>query len=83
MLLKLFFSAFFISFSLFVALLSQASYSPQRKSQIQTLTKLTKLPGIALSTGYLENRIIYYKDHSNKLYPKMRNYSKMDYVYAQ
>ena len=83
MLLKLFFSALVISSSLFVILLSQSSYSTQRESQIKVLTKLTKLPGIALSTGYLESRVIYYKDYSNQLYPQMKNSSKMDYVYAK
>jgi hypothetical protein len=50
---------------------------------IKNLTSITKLPGIAISTPYLEKRIIYYKDYSNKLYPNMKNYSKMDFVYAK
>jgi len=55
----------------------------QTKVYIQNITKLTKLPGIALSTSYLQNRIIYYDDYSNKLYPQMKNYSQTDFVYAK
>ena len=80
---KLFFATLGVSCSLFIVLLSHANYSQQRELQIKTLTKLTGLPGIALSTGHLENRLIYYKDYSNRLYPQMKNHSKMDYVYAK
>lgn len=83
MLVKLFISALMISVTLFFTLLYHSDYSAQRESQIQTLTRLTKLPGLALSTGYLESRIIYYSDDSNQLYPEMKNYSKMDYIYAK
>lgn len=67
----------------FILMLSTSTYSHKRELKIQELTNLTKLPGIALSTNYLEHRVIYYEDYANKLYPKMSNYKKMDYVYAQ
>lgn len=67
------------SFSL---LILTTSYSKERAIEIKNLTKLTKLPGIALSTSYLQNRVIYYEDYSNKLYPQMQKYHKMDYVYV-
>ncbi len=83
MLVKKFFTLLTVAFAIFFILVYTSQYSPSRELEIQTLTKLTKLPGIALSTGYLENRVIYYKDYSNQLYPQMKNSSKMDYVYAK
>jgi len=66
-----------------VFILSLSSYSKERQNSIENLTKITHLPGITLSTSYLENRVIYYEDNSNTLYPKMKNYSQMDFVYAK
>ncbi len=55
----------------------------QDNQDIKTLTKLTRLPGLAISTSYLEKRVLYYDDYSNKLYPSMKNYSQMDFVYVK
>jgi len=55
----------------------------EASTPIKDLTSLTKLPGISISTSYLEKRVIYYDDYSNKLYPNMKNYSQMDFVYAK
>lgn len=63
-------------------LVSSGSGDETRK-YIQNLTSLTKLPGLALSTPYLEKRILYYGDDSNKLYVGMKNKSQMDFVYAK
>ena len=83
MLAQKFFFLLGLLIATFVTLIRTSEYSQSRELQIQNLTQLTKLPGIALSTPYLENRVIYYKDYSHRQYPKMKNYSKMDYVYAK
>jgi hypothetical protein len=54
-----------------------------KNNSVRELTYLTKLPGIALSTTYLQKRVIYYDDYSNKLYPQMKNYSKVNFVYVK
>jgi hypothetical protein len=69
--------------SLFIFLLLSTDYSRDREKQITNVSMLSKLPGIALSTSYLEKRVIYYDDYSNSLYPKMKNYSQVDFVYAK
>ncbi len=83
MLVKKFFALAALFIVAFLVLLSASSYSKTRETQISNLTKLTRLPGVALSTSYLQNRVLYYQDHSSRLYPEMKNYSKMDYVYAK
>lgn len=54
-----------------------------QNSEIQRLSNITKLPGIALSTTYLENRILYYDDDSNQLYPTQKKYTYTGFVYAK
>ena len=66
---------------LLIFIVSTSNYSKERKNSIENLTRITNLPGLALSTSYLEKRVIYYEDYSNTLYPKMKNYSQMDFVY--
>jgi len=83
MLVKKFLLFLTLLMGIFFSLILHSEYSQTRQTQIESFTTLTKLPGLALSTGYLEKRVIYYEDHSNSLYPKMRNYLKMDYVYAK
>jgi hypothetical protein len=51
--------------------------------EIINLSKITKIPGIARSTSFLEHRVQCYTDVSNRLYPKMQYYKQMDFVYAQ
>lgn len=83
MLIQKFFLFFGLLIVTFISLIASSEYSLTRETQLENLTELTKLPGIALSTPYLENRLIYYEDYSNRLYPQMKNYSKMNYVYAK
>jgi len=68
---------------LFVAILFFLQISKTTNQSIERLTSLTKLPGIALSRGYLQNRVLYYQDYSYKLYPQMKDYSKSGFVYAK
>jgi len=46
------------------------------------LSKIIRLPGFASSNSFLEHRVGFYSDSSNRLYPQMRGYKQMDYVYA-
>lgn len=69
--------------SVLLLLLFNSSYSKRREDSINQLTSITKLPGMALSTTYLENRVLYYDDYSNRLYPQMKNNSKTSFVYAK
>jgi len=75
----------FIALSILVSLFVLILMTPHAKENknIKVLTKLTKLPGLAISTSYLEKRVLYYDDYSNKIYPDMKNYSQMDFVYAK
>jgi len=49
---------------------------------INTLTKVMQIPGFASSSSYLESRVGFYKDETNRLYPQMKHNKQMDYVYA-
>ena len=69
--------------SVLVLLLFSSSYSKKREDSINQLTSITKLPGVALSNTYLESRVLYYDDYSNRLYPQMKNSSKTSFVYAK
>ncbi len=70
--------------SIFFFLLLQKSTSEQiHKQQVEALCELTQLPGVALSTSYLEHRLIYYDDYSNYIYLDMVPYTYMDFVYAK
>lgn len=51
--------------------------------QIEEITMLTQLPGISLSTSFLENRVLYYEDHSNHFYLNMRPYRFTDFIYVK
>ena len=68
---------------LFVFILSNNSYSKSRENSIKNFTSITKLPGLALSNSYLENRLFYYDDFSNILYPQMKYHDKNGFVYAK
>ncbi len=75
---------FVLLISLFFFLTLHKSTSETRhKQQVQALCELTQLPGIALSTSYLEHRVIYYDDYSNYIYLDMMPYRYMDFVYAK
>ena len=74
----IFISTFLLS--CFTLLIYSAEYSPQRALTINTFTKLTTFPHLALSTSYMQTRVIYYDDYSNILYPEMKHSSKVDFV---
>ncbi|MEA3228107.1 MAG: hypothetical protein U9P38_03440 [Campylobacterota bacterium] len=69
--------------AVFISLIYFSDYSADRTASIQSFTKISKLPHIALSTSYLQQRIVYYNDYSNIFYPQMREENKLDYVYTQ
>ncbi len=57
----------------------------ETNSPNQTLSKLSQLiqiPRISLSTGFLEENYSV-TPTQNRLYPQMKNYNQMDFVYAQ
>jgi hypothetical protein len=58
------------------------SSASEHYKTLAQLTAFTKFPGVALSTGFLENRVLEYQDNSSRIYPQMRYYKRMDYVYA-
>ena len=81
-------SKFFIYISTFILscftlLIYSAEYSAERALSIHSLIKLTTLPHLALSTSYMQSRVIYYSDYSNILYPNMKRNSKIEFVYAK
>ncbi len=67
----------------FFLVLHKNSSEAVHTEQVQALCELTQLPGIALSTSYLEHRIFYYGDYSNYIYLGMTPYRYMDFVYAK
>jgi len=67
----------------FITLFYTAESSAYRNQEIKNLTALTKIPHLALSTSYLEQRIFYYEDYSDILYPQMIRANKMEYVYVK
>ncbi len=69
--------------SCFIFLIYSAEYSADRALAINAFTKLITLPHIALSTSYMQQRVIYYDDYSNMLYPEMKKENKVDFVYAK
>jgi hypothetical protein len=78
----------FLFLTLFILCLTLASFvsamtKQNNAKELTVLSELTKLPGFARSTSFLEHRISLYKDNSNRLYPKMFSTGKMDFVYAQ
>lgn len=46
-------------------------------------SKLVKLPGIAISTTYVENRILGHDDYSNDFYLGMKRDSYTSFVYVK
>jgi hypothetical protein len=76
--LLLFCMLFLTSYALY-----SVSQKASNKKEIELLSQITKLPGFTRSTSFLEHRIQIYEDSSNQLYPKMKNYKQMDFVYAQ
>ncbi len=71
----------FLTFIYIVGTLSASNDSKTNK--IKEATMLTKLPGVSLSTSFIENRIIYYDDCENRFYLNMQSYNYMDFIYAK
>jgi len=76
----LLFTAFVIS--LFLGSLFGITHAQTNTTAIRTFTKIVQIPGFASSSPYLETRVGFYQDRTNRLYPQMRYYKQMDYVYA-
>jgi hypothetical protein len=51
--------------------------------QIAAITSVTQLPGLALSTPFLQNRVIYYDDFSNRLFPELTQQTDVEFVYEK
>jgi hypothetical protein len=60
----------------------KSSYTKRAKA-IKAYTSLTKFPSLSFSTTFLEDRNLLYDTGSNVLYPQMREYRYMDYIYAK
>jgi len=74
----------FILLTVFTLLLSGICFKNKPNTVIlQKITSLTYFPGLAFSTGFLENRILKYQDKSSRIYPQIKYYKQMDYVYDQ
>ena len=76
-----FFSISFFLLSGFVGI-NILSYTPQHNDDIHKLNHITKVFHLALSTKFLEENL-YEKVAQNRLYPQMKVYNKMDFVYAK
>lgn len=72
-----------VVFVFFYLLLRQSSDSSLHQQQIENITNLTMLPGIALSSSNLEDRIAYYGDYSNRFYLDIKPYTYRSFVYAK
>ena len=79
---KRFFILFFILVGSFFSLLLRPVDNTEKENSIQTLTSLSKLPDIAYSNPFLEQRVLSYKETSAMLYPPVANYTYWEYVYA-
>ena len=76
----LLFTAFIVT--LFLWSLFNITHTPTNTSAIKTFTQIVQIPGFASSSPYLESRVGFYQDQTNRLYPQMRYYKQMDYIYA-
>jgi hypothetical protein len=56
-------------------------FIPQDYSKNIAFSKITTIPGLALSTSYLEPRVREYSKYSNVLYPSLFKIDNMDFVY--
>ncbi|WP_455757829.1 hypothetical protein [Sulfurimonas sp.] len=78
--------AFVFSSILVVFLYIVMFNSTPSKEHVNTIThatNLVKLPGISLSSTYIENRILEYGDFSNDFYLGMRKNNYTGFVYAK
>jgi len=81
---KYFISTIILIFVLFSTLVGTLFASSQTDyEQIKEVAMLTKLPGVSLSTSYIENRVIYHDDFSNRFYLDMPDYNYMNFTYVK
>lgn len=81
-------SKFIISSIMIIFLLSLFSFihftisnNIQKNKDLNSFTKVTKLPGIVRSVSYFEPRFKEYKDYSTTLYPKNTNINYLGLIY--
>ena len=55
----------------------------ERSSSVADVTKVSRLPGVALAVPYYESRVREYRDYSEIFYPAMQPINSMDFVYAR
>lgn len=55
----------------------------KRSTTVADVTKVSRLPGLALSVPYYESRVREYRDYSEVFYPAMHPINSMDFVYAR
>ena len=71
-----------MSITAFSITLLSVSHLRSNTLPIHKLSLLIHLPGFASSSSFLEHRVGFYSDDSNQLYPQMKTFQQMDYVYA-
>jgi len=77
---------FIFSSILFVFLyiiIFKSTPSIEHENTVSYTSDLVKLPGIALSNTYIENRILEYSDFSNDFYLGMKNNNYTGFTYAK
>jgi len=79
---KLFFGLFSALLVTFLFLIFQREDNSDLK-RIKEITQITQLPGLSISTTPFENRILGYKDSSNRFYLNTDSYGYMEFVYAK
>lgn len=58
--------------------------SPRSKSgEMKNISNLMQLPGLSLSTSYIEDRIPSYSDNTNIFYINMKSDNYAGFVYAK
>ena len=58
-------------------------YHTRDTKSLEQLSQVAAFPSVALSNSFLEKRITLYDDTSNRLYPEMHNFQKLDFIYAR
>ncbi len=74
---------FFIFISFIYIIGTLGAYTNTDSNNIKEAAMFTKLPGISLSTSFIENRILYYDDCSNRFYLTLQPHNYMDFIYAK
>ncbi len=71
-----------VAFFIYI-LVPKSAVSLEYESAVKNISSLTKLPGISLSTPFIENRIRVYDDYSNNFYFGMKKNTYTGFVYAK